>query len=200
MSQQTKKTPTAANTQSNEANREVTLKAVETMKDTADSMMKKGAETVREMVNSSAQEAKKVQAQATEFQKNTYDQFMTSADMASKSMAQMAEVSRDYMEAMIESGNIASVISKSMSDDMMNYMSNSFSSSAESAKEIFNCRTFNDFVNMNNKMFHNSAESFFAFSQKMSNSMFRMATDALQPINESLSEAQDKMSKVMNKK
>ena len=67
----------------------------------------------------------------------------------------------------------------------------------EISKAATECRTLNDFVELNNKVIQHSCESFFDQCSRMTNLAFECAQEIAEPINQTLSESTERLSKIV---
>jgi phasin family protein len=171
--------------------------AAESTKAAAQNVVNIGAGAMRDMLSSGSGEAQKAQEKMWEMSRESMENFARGCDMFSKMCMEMMNISRGNMEAMIESCTITSNIAKGMTTEMSEMCNKSFSDCVEMSKEAFSCRTINDVVELQNKAVKQALDTCFNETNKICGMAFECASDALEPINERVSEASEQMCKVM---
>lgn len=205
MTQQPKKTPAGAGTQTNAkiastaANKAARTgyAAIESTRASAENVVKIGTNAVRELIASGAGEAQKAQEKAFAIGRESAENFAKTADTAMKVLYECVGLSRDNIEACMECSNITSGLAKELSTDWCEFTNKTFSDNVDIAKEAFTCRTLNDVVELQNKLIRYNLDSFFEQSAKISNMFFEYASEAIEPINERIARASDQMNKVL---
>ncbi len=203
MTQQAKKASAqpAVKLASNVANKAAknTISAVESTRSSAESVVKIGSNAVKDLLANSTSEAQKVQEKAFEMGREGAEQISKSADAMTKSLYEAISISRDNVETLVECGNLTASLAKDVSSEMIEYANKAFSDNVEISKSIFACRTINDMVDLQNKIVKSSLDSFFNQSSKLTGMLFEYSTEALEPINERVSQATEQLSKTLSK-
>lgn len=203
MTQQAKKASSqpAVKLASNVANKAAknTISAVESTRSSAESVVKISSNAVKDLLANSTSEAQKVQEKAFEMGREGAEQISKSADAMTKSLYEAISISRDNVETLVECGNLTASLAKDVSSEMIEYANKAFSDNVEISKSIFACRTINDMVDLQNKIVKSSLDSFFNQSSKLTGMLFEYSTEALEPINERVSQATEQLSKTLSK-
>ena len=122
-------------------------------------------------------------------------QLAKSADSTTKSFSEAMNLGHENMEAFVECSNIATSMTKSISEEVFQMFNSTVSDNAELSKELFSCRTINDVFDLQNKMVRNSMDTFFNESLRFSELFFQYTTEAVEPLNERVSEAANRLTK-----
>lgn len=173
------------------------LSSVESTRNSAENVVKIGANAVRELFASSAGEAQKAQEKAFAIGREGAASFAKSADAVTKLMYEAVSLSRDNVEAAIECSNITANFAKDLSEQLAEYANGAFTSQMELSKEAFSCRTINDVLELQNKFIRSALDGFFGESLKMSEKLFEYTSEALEPVNERIAQAGDQISKAL---
>ena len=128
--------------------------AVETTRNAAENVVRIGSSAVRDLMNSGAGEARKVQDKAFEMSRESAEQFAKSADAASKVMYEVVSLSRGNLETCVECSNMAASFARDLSSEIFESANRAVSESMEVSKEFFGCRTINDFVDVQTRIFN----------------------------------------------
>lgn len=174
-----------------------TISAVESTRNSAESVIKISSSAVKELLANGACEAQKAQEKAFELGRDSAEQISKSADAMAKSMYEAISVSRDNVDAWIECSNMTAALAKEISGEIVEYANKAFSDNVELSKDVFACRTINDMVELQSRIIKNSMDSFFNQSSKLSNMIFEYSSEALEPINERVTQASEQFSKAM---
>jgi hypothetical protein len=209
MTQQTAKKPHTAAAQSaankvasatantvNKAGR-TALSAVESTRNSAHKVAQFGSEAMQDFMKKSASEAQRAQEKVMEMSREGAEHIAKSADVMTKVMHEVVGLSRGNIDACIECGNVTTGLAKEVSQEVIDYCNQAFSDSVELSKEMLNCRTLNDVIELQNRVMKHTLDNFFNQSMKMSTLMFEYATEAMEPINERISEASEQISRAV---
>lgn len=189
--------PSAKLASNNSKNAKQGFAASNSMRQSAEKVVKIGNEAVKDFFTSSADEAQKAQEKIYSISRESADNLAKSADVMNKMMYEAIAASRDNIEACIECGNIGAAMAKDMSSEMFESANRAFSDNVEMTKELFACRTINDMMEMSNRNLRQFCDNFFSQSTKMSGMMFEYASEAMEPVNERVAEISNQFGKVM---
>ncbi len=198
MNTQVKKTPhPTAKLASDTANKaaKTAYDAAQHTRSQAENVVKIGGNAVKEFLANGAGEAQKAQEKAYAMGREGAEHLAKSADAVTKALYDGISMSRDNVETCIECGNMAAALAKDVSGEVFEYANKAFSDNVELSKEFFACRTINDMVELQNRASKNLIDNFFNQSVKLSGMFFEYATEALEPINERVSQATEQFSK-----
>lgn len=170
---------------------------VDSARDQAEKVVKLGSGAVKDFLAAGAGEAQKAQDQLLSFSREGAENLAKSADAVTKALYETISISRDNMEACIECGNVAAALTKDLSSEVFENANRAFSESAELSKEFFACRTLSDMVELNNRLFQQTADNFFSQSTRLSNLVFEYTTEALEPLGERMTRATRQISKTL---
>lgn len=175
-----------------------TYNAVQSSKASAENVVKFGSNAAKSFLSAGAGEAKKVQDKVIALSRNGAEKIAKSADAVTKAMYDSISSSRDNIEAAVECGNVTAALAKDLSSEVFEFANKSFADSVEISKELFACRTINDMMELQNRVMKNVMDNAFAQGSRISELMFEYSSDALEPINERVSQATSKFSKHLN--
>lgn len=200
MTQQAKKPASAQGAAARAAAGKITqtaFGAAESTRQSAKNVVNMSAGAVRDILASSTGEAQKAQKKAFEMGREGVENFARSADIFSRMMTEMVSICRDNMEACLEACNTTANVAGTMTSEISECCNRLFSDSIELSKEAFECRTVNDLVELQSKAMRQTLDTCFNETNKLCNMAFECCNDALEPINERVAEASEKLSKVM---
>ena len=164
----------------------------------SENVVKLGSAAVKELLASGATEAQKVQEKAFEMGRESADKLAKSTDAACKVAYDFLGLSKGNMEAAVECGNLTAAFTKDISSEIFAYTNKVFAENMETSKEFFACRTINDMVDLQGKMLKNSLDSLFSETGKVASMLFEYGSEAIEPINERISEANEQFSKAVS--
>jgi len=163
----------------------------------AEKVVRLGNDAVKGFLSTGADEAQKAQEKLFSISRDGAEKLAKSADASTKVMYEAIAASRDNIEAAIECGNITAALAKDLSSEIFENANQTFSTGIETTKELFACRTINDMMELNNRLFRQASESFFNQSAKISDRVFEYANQAVEPINERVTQASQQISKAL---
>ena len=196
MTQQIKKNSTQSSSKITATKESVS--AVETAREPAKNVVEMSSVAVKDFISASTAEANKIKEKALEFSRGGADKISKSADAVGKSLYEVASVSRDGVETLVECGNITSAFARDIGSELFEYANQAFSDNIEISKDIFVCRTINDLVELQSKVIKNSFDSFFTKSNNISNMLFEYSSEVLEPIEERVVQAGEKLCKSLS--
>lgn len=191
MTQQTPKKSTSQTAKSSANNASKPSEAA------SENVVKLGSAAVKELLANSASEAQKVRAKAIEISQENAAKLAKSVDVASKSACEIAGISRCTMETLVECSNLSASFAKDLSSEIFEYANKGFSNNLEISKEFFSCRSITEMAELQNKIIKNSMSDFLNEAGKITGMFFEYSQEALEPINERISEASEQMVKTI---
>ena len=195
---QAKKTTTAsaklASAVANKAAKQ-TYAAVESTRNSAENVVKLSSRAAKDFLSTSAGEAQKAQDKILSMSREGAEQLAKSADAATKALYEAIGASRENIEVVVECGNVAAALLKDVSSELMEYTNKNFTNTVELSKKAFACRTINDMMELQNRALKTAMDSAFAQTTRLSNLFFEYSSEALEPINERVSQATEQLSK-----
>lgn len=199
MTQAKKTTGSSAKLASAVANKaaKTTYAAVESTRSSAENVVKISSRAAKDFLQNSAGEAQKAQDKILAMSRDGAEQFAKSADAVSKALYESINASRDNIEAAVECSNVAAALAKDVSTELFEYANKGFTDSVEMSKELFSCRTINDLMELQSRVVKNAMDSAFAQGSRLSNLLFEYSSEALEPINERVSQATEQFSKTL---
>lgn len=196
----TTKTTTAKPAAAKSAARSATINTLDAASSSAETVVNMSNKAVKDIRDSFATEAQKTQEKLYEMSRESAENIAKTADTASRTIYEIVNVCRDNVEACMECGNISSNIAKDMGQEISDYVNQAATEQMELAKEMFACRTLNDVVELQNKIFRNVIDGYFEQCSKLSEMAFECASEVCEPINQRVSEASEQMGKIMTQK
>lgn len=196
---------------------EAARQASETMRATAENMMKASNDMMQQFFAQAPQAAAAAKnnpftngaeqafsfagPQAFSFGKNPFEQFSKEFSKAAsgKSFAanESFELVRENVEALVACANIAANMSKQLAAHAVAYSNRSFSQHVELSKQALACRTLNDLFDLSSKYAKTFFDSFFSESIAVSELMFQGASDISEPLNERINESAERVNKII---
>lgn len=174
-----------------------TIAAVESTRNSAETFMKMGADTVKEFFTSGTDEASKAQDKAFAIGRETAENLSRVVEACARTLNDAVSVFRQNADAAIEVCHISADVFKTMNAEMVNFANTNFVDNVELCKEAVSCRNAYDVFDVQNKWFSANMESFFAQSARMAEMSFQLLSEAAEPINERIAEATERFSKSM---
>ncbi|MGE0753532.1 MAG: phasin family protein [Alphaproteobacteria bacterium] len=171
--------------------------ATESTRNSAEKVVHIGSNAVKDFLNTSAQEAQKVQDKALQISREGSEQFAKSADSMGKVFQELASLTRENAETCIECNNLTASFARDFSSEAFDTANRTFSEGMELSKEFLGCRTFNDMLEVQSRFFQSSMEKFFGQSSRLSSMLFEYGTEAMEPINERVASNTEKLQKVL---
>lgn len=171
--------------------------AVESTRASAENVVKISGNAVKDLIASGTGEMQRAQEKMYEMSRESVETIAKSTDTTTKMMYEAINICRDNIEACVECASTMSGLAKDVSQEMADYISKSFSDQVELSKDAFNCRTMNDVIELQNKVMKQSMDSYFNECMKIYDMFFECATEALEPINQRVSDATEQVSRIM---
>lgn len=94
-----------------------------------------------------------------------------------------------------ESSNIGVQAVQHITDEMVKFANDAISSNVEMSKEFLGCRTMSDMFDIQRKMMQKNIDQFFNQSTKISEMMFQAASETAEPLNTSITNSMDELTK-----
>lgn len=104
----------------------------------------------------------------------------------------------DLLKAVMESGSIYSQIAKNVADEVAKFGNKNLSDNMEMSRDFFGCRTLSDMFEIQNRILQKNVDNFFRQSGKLSEVMFRAASQSGAPLNTSFISASDSWKRSFN--
>lgn len=173
------------------------VSSMDTTRASAENVVKMGGKAVKDFMSSSAYDAQKAQEKMFAFTREGSEQLVKQADAVTKVLYETIAMARDNVETLIECSNLTAALVKDMSGELFETGNEAFSENLELSKEFFSCRTFSDMLELQNRAVKHSMDTFFSQSMRLSTMLFEYTNEALEPINERVSQASEQISKVL---
>jgi hypothetical protein len=129
------------------------------------------------------------------FSRETADKLVKASDTATRGFSDVIEKSRGTIEAAMESSNVTSEMTRAFTSEMFRFTNESFSDNMEISKQIFNCKTVSDLMDMQSKIMRSNMDQFFNQTGRFSDMFFQFMSEATEPMTQQIATA----SKTMNK-
>ena len=173
------------------------LAAVETTRNSAENAFQLGGNAVKDFMATSAEEAQKAQEKLFAMGREGAESIAKSTETVSKALADAMELSRDGVETCIECANLSSSLAQDIGAELVESTNKAFTDGVELSKEVFSCRTLSDVFELQNRALKSSIDNFFNQSVKLSSMMFEYSSEALEPINERISQTAEQITKIV---
>lgn len=171
-------------------------KAAKPTQTSAKKVMDFTAEKMNRMfAGASTFDAQKTQAELLKYGRETADQFSKVSDSAARDFSEAMQQSREHLEAAMQSGNITADMTRAFTAELIRFANESFSDNMEISKEIFNCKTVSDMINMNDKLMRSNMDHYFNQSGRISDMFFQFLTEATEPLNQKVASTSEMMGK-----
>ena len=177
-----------------------TFAAVESSRNSAETVVKIGGKALKDFMATSAEEAQKAQEKVFALGREGAENIAKSADAVTKALSETVELSREGVEACIECANLSASLVKDVSSELFESTNKAFSDNVELSKDLFACRTLSDMFDLQNRIVKNSIDQFFNQSLKLSSMVFEYSNEALEPINEHFAQTAEQLTKTLSGK
>jgi len=171
------------------------LSAVESSRNSAETMMKLGTDSMKEFFSNSSEEAQKAHEKVFAMGRESSENVSRAVDAFTRTINDFVALGRENADAAVEVNHIAADIAKSINSELVSCANSNFSDNVEICKEAFACRNINDAMDLHSKWLSTNVENFFNQSTRLAEMFFQLATEAAEPINERVAEATERFSK-----
>lgn len=119
------------------------------------------------------------------------------ADTMVKTAAECAEVCSGNVSACIASGDAAARVFREIGNEIIETTNRTFSDYLAFSKEAIECRTVNDVIELQNRMFQQRLHHYFSEVSRLYNLLFDGYTQAIEPLEENMDIASEQIRKAM---
>lgn len=169
----------------------------EAVAETSEKVVNFNNEAVKSFFSTGAGEAQKAQEKIFSLGRESAEQIAKSTDAATKALFEAVSASRENLETCIECSNATAAFAQELSSEVFDSTNRAFSDSVELSKELLACRTLNDMLELNSRAVKNACDSFFEQTSKLSDMVFEYSNEAMEPLNERVSEVARKLGKTL---
>ncbi|MBN8531041.1 MAG: phasin family protein [Alphaproteobacteria bacterium] len=180
--------------------KEVSVQALDISKQTAANSKKvvnMSASAVQNFFEQGASQFQDVQQKFSELSQEQIARFSKVSENASRSLEDALEFSKGNLEAVTASGETCATAVKTLLAESANTAGEIFSDNLETAKDFLTCRTVNDVFDLQGKIFRSTMDALFGHSLKVSELLFTLSQEAVEPVTERLTEASERLSKTL---
>lgn len=169
--------------------------ALEATHKSTKSVVNIGADTMREIFSSSAEEAQKAHAKAFAIGRESAETVSRAMDAATRTLNDLVALYRENVGVANEVGNILSDITRTANAELVSYANTNFSDNLDIFNECFSCRNVNDVLELNSKWVSTNLDNLFAQSSRLADIVFQFASEASEPVNDHILESAERLSK-----
>jgi hypothetical protein len=155
-----------------------------------------GGEGLKKILSDSSSKTQQAQEQIVKISREGAEKISKATDAATRGINEAVQGSYNIVEAAIESSSVVADSVQAFASEVLRFANESFSDNMDITKEIFNCKTVNDVLDMQDKLMNNNIDSFFNESNRMHDMLFRFVADVSEPFNQQLIAASQKLAKV----
>lgn len=170
---------------------------VESTRQSTENVVRIGGAAMKDFLASSADEAHRAQEKAFAMGRESAESLAKSADSLSRMSYELVGMSRGNIETCMECGNMTAELAKDIGAELFDGANKAFADSLEISKEALACRTVSDVFELQNRALRDGMDQFFNQSIRLSNLFFEYSTEALEPINERVSQASEQLGKAL---
>ncbi len=171
------------------------------VKKTKKSAAKKSAKSTRAKAAPKKSASKKSVSQSVFTPEQFFKGMEIPMSKSNKSFEKIAQdasaMSQEQMDAFMKSSQIFAKGMEDMMKACMDMAQNSAAKSQEAAQELMACKTLNELTEAQTKLAQSSFDEFMTGATKMSEMGVKLATDAMEPINDQMSKTMKKASESM---
>ena len=124
-------------------------------------------------------------------------QLNRAADVANKSVSEIMSLSTENLQAMNETGTAVANMAKDMSQEVVQAANTLFTDHVELSKALLSCRNVDDMMELQSKASQAALENFFQESVRISELAFKYASELAEPIQQRMTHAGERLSKLV---
>jgi hypothetical protein len=178
-----------------EKSKEVAIRAVDTARKTTDEFAGRGANAVKEFWETGSKELRAMQDKAFALSREASKNLSKTSETSARSVSEALEASHSNLEAAKESLNVATDYARKIAEHSYEFANRSIATQLTNAKDLFSCRTLNDVMELQNKNFLAQVDAIFHQSLKLSDMLFKLSTEVVEPLQERATKASERVSK-----
>lgn len=168
--------------------------ATDTVREATD----RGSKVLRGAFANAATNAKQIQEKVTSLGRDLSQNLAQSANKVARNANRSLEMHREHAEAAAQSYNTASQAAKKTSQQFFNYVNDIFAQNVEAARAALECRNVAELFQLQSETARQNIESAFEQALRISELTIQTATQALEPINESVARNSKKFAEFAN--
>jgi hypothetical protein len=169
-------------------------KSANETKKTANKTLGRGAKVMRGAFAEVASNARQMQEKAGNLSKEISGNLAQGASKAAQNANRAVEMHRANTQAAAQSYNAASTAAKKTGQEIFNYVNDMFAQNVEAARAALECRNVSEFFELQNEIARQNIEAGFERALRISELAIKTATQAMEPINETVARNSKKLS------
>lgn len=173
------------------------LSAIDSNVNTPDQMVQAGAAAVKDFIAAGTQEAQKTQQKVMSLGNESLQNWSKTADQAVRSLNDALALSKEQLDAVMESSKIATDLSRELHEKFVAECNDLFSENVELSKNMLECRTLNDLVEIQNRALQSNLSRFFDQGANFTEAWFRLATEASEPLSAQANQVTSRMKRTL---
>lgn len=126
--------------------------------------------------------------------------FTRAGDNASRSMQEIAALGSEHMQTMSECATATAGVAKDLSQEILQTANSLFADQMELGKAALACRNVDDMMELQGKASRLALETMFNESLRLSELAFKYAVDIAEPVQQSLAQAGERLTKIVGTK
>jgi hypothetical protein len=166
--------------------------------DTVRDSVDRGSKVLRGAFANAASNAKQMQEKVNNLHREVSQNLKQTANKAARNANRSLEIHRETAEAAAQSYSTASQAAKKQSQQIFNYVNEIFAQNVEAARQALECRNVADLFELQSQVAKQNIESAFEQALRISELAIQTATQALEPINESVARNSKKFAEFSN--
>lgn len=123
--------------------------------------------------------------------------FTKMGDTTSRSMREMAALGTEHMQTMSECATATAGVAKGLSQEILQTANSLFADQMELGKAALACRNVDDMMELQGKASRLALETVFNESLRLSELAFKYAVDIAEPVQQSLAQAGERLTKIV---
>lgn len=164
---------------------------------TADHMVHAGTEAMKDFIAAGTQEAQHAQEKVLHLSQESLEKWTQSTDKTLRNFIATFALNTEQVDALMESGKIAGDVSRDLQESLMSELNALYNEQVALSKDMLACRTLNDVVELQNRAVQSTVQHMFNHSARMTEAWFKLATDAVEPINTQATQATVRLNKTL---
>jgi phasin family protein len=165
---------------------------------TVNDSLDRNSNAVRGAFANATANAKQIQDKITTFSKEVTNNLTQSASRASQNANTGLEISRQHAEAFSQTLQSASEAAKQATTQLFNFANAAFAENVATARQALECRNASDLFQLQSEALRQNFEAAFEQAVRISEIAVQAATEALEPINESIAKTSKKLSALVS--
>ena len=166
--------------------------------DTVRDSVHRGSKVMSGAFANAASNAKQMHEKVSNLSREVSQNLAQSANKAARNANRGLEIHRETAESVAQSYSTASAAAKKTSQQVFNYVNDVFANNVEAARQALECRNVAELFQLQSEVAKQNIESAFEQALRISELAIQTATQAMEPINETVARNSKKFAEFAN--